>query len=216
MKRTGIVSVSKKTVIRKAAAAALCAVCLTAASPAFCLAGTAGQELSEVYMKESALPAFQYTGNKKELGVICDYLLKEIAPLYSEADVFIPAPVICGIRTKGSETLVFGNFMIFGYNLSGDTLECVCGGNMPACFHLVKDGDSYKVRELERAADGAGYNESIDRMTKGYKKIRKKMSVSNEKKEARVRRNWVRNYVRANNLAVTAFKDYGWDPVSIR
>ena len=69
---------------------------------------------------------------------------------------------------------------------------------------------------VEQAEDGAGFTDSIEKMTKGYKKIRKKMLVSNEKKEKQVRRNWIRNYVQANNLAVTAYKDYGWDPVSVR
>ena len=167
-------------------------------------------------LKESALPAFKYTGNKKELAVICEYLLEKKAPLYKDADVFIPAPVIFGIREKGGETLVFGNFWIFGYDLSGATLICESGGAMPACFHLAKDGDSYKVTKVEQAEDGAGFTDSIEKMTKGYKKIRKKMLVSNEKKEKQVRRNWIRNYVQANNLAVTAYKDYGWDPVSVR
>ena len=186
------------------------------AVPAVCQAGGARQDVSAAYRKESALPAFKYTGNKKELAVICEYLLEKKAPLYKDADVFIPAPVIFGIREKGGETLVFGNFWIFGYDLSGATLICESGGAMPACFHLAKDGDSYKVTKVEQAEDGAGFTDSIEKMTKGYKKIRKKMLVSNEKKEKQVRRNWIRNYVQANNLAVTAYKDYGWDPVSVR
>ena len=140
-------------------AAALCAVCLTAD-----------------------------TGNKKELAVICEYLLEKKAPLYKDADVFIPAPVIFGIREKGGETLVFGNFWIFGYDLSGATLICESGGAMPACFHLAKDGDSYKVTKVEQAEDGAGFTDSIEKMTKGYKKIRKKMLVSNEKMSDPVQR----------------------------
>lgn len=216
MKKTGTNRFTKRAFFKKMTAAALCAVCLTAAVPAVCQAGGARQDVSAAYRKESALPAFKYTGNKKELAVICEYLLEKKAPLYKDADVFIPAPVIFGIREKGGETLVFGNFWIFGYDLSGATLICESGGAMPACFHLAKDGDSYKVTKVEQAEDGAGFTDSIEKMTKGYKKIRKKMLVSNEKKEKQVRRNWIRNYVQANNLAVTAYKDYGWDPVSVR
>ena len=101
------------------------------------------------------LPEYKYTGSDPALGVICDYLAGDYASEYYEGNgVCIPAPVVFQETEKDGELLVFGNFWCDNYCKNGNTLISVSGGEMPACFHLVKSGDTYEIASIDQAEDG--------------------------------------------------------------
>ena len=43
-------------------------------------------------------------------------------------------------ESDSADVRVWGDFWVFNYNISGDTLKTVSGGDHPGLFHLVKTG----------------------------------------------------------------------------
>ena len=114
--------------------------------------------------------------------------------------------------TNPHEVLVAGDFWIDNYNINGDTLECVSGGNFPGVMHLAKDGESYIVSAFDMVEDGANFESSVKELFgDNYDAFMEVYSDSNARDE--LRRITVSDYVNLNGLDVTQYQDYGWDPV---
>ena len=78
---------------------------------------------------------------------ISAYVVDEFGPHYAQSDATIPVVNILTTKTtKQGETLAWGSFWVFNYELRGDTLFCVSGGNYPGVAHLKKsDKGGYVV-----------------------------------------------------------------------
>jgi dihydroneopterin aldolase len=59
-----------------------------------------------------------------------------------------------------NNVVVYGDFWINNYNIDGDTLSCVSGGDYPGVMHVSKDGDTYTVSSFDMVADGSGFEAS--------------------------------------------------------
>ena len=170
------------------------------------------KEVSEL----NKLPEYKYNGDDAAVGVICEYLAGEYAQenYITGKCVAIPAPTIYRQEQINGELLVFGYFWTDTYCKNGNTLISVSGGALPGCFHLVKDGDSYKISSVEFAEDGDQYDESIRKMTEGFPGLYEQYFAGDSIDE-KVRKEAINDYVLSNGLGIDYYKDYGWDPVAL-
>ena len=151
-------------------------------------------EVSEL----NTLPEYKYNGDDLAIGAICEYLAKEYSQENYTAGkrVAIPAPTI------------------YRQDKNGNTLISVSGGALPGCFHLVKDGDTYKIASIDAAEDGERYEESIKKMTEGFPGLYE-MYFAGDSIDEKVRKEAINDYVLSNGLGIDYYKDYGWDPVAL-
>ncbi len=163
------------------------------------------------------LPPYEYPGPEAFYTVLYRYLIDTFGPHYDQADVSIPCPVIVAEDESNREDIrVYGIFWLFNYDLNGDTLENTSGGSYPGVMHLksVDTGDGYEVVSMDVVEDGSGYTESAKKLFGEYYDAFSK-AVSDDQLREETRAQIIANYVAANDLAITAYQDYGWDPVSL-
>ncbi len=163
----------------------------------------------------SALPAYEYPGPELFYSEVYGYLVDELSKGYDPADVCIPCVQVISEDTVGDEIQVYGCFAIWNYDLNGDVLECVSGGAYPGLVHVKKLSDGgYEVTGMDVVADGSDFTPSAKKIFGDhYDEFTKVESDSDEREK--VRAQIVANYVAANDLGITAIKDYGWDPVTL-
>lgn len=176
--------------------------------------------------RSDILPTFSYTGEDNVLKAVCDYMMAsgEADDYYHrpDASVYIPAPVIYGIKHKDNDLIVFCNLHGYYYYKNGNTLECESGGEAPARLRLHPDADApgdYEVTEDLRTGDGSEYEKGIQEFCKDYPGMEKKyfsydQSATSERES--IRTTLIRMYVQNNDLDIKYYKDYGWDPVPIQ
>lgn len=171
---------------------------------------------------EEGLPDFVYTGEDEAVEAIWGYM-KEIADQWydvSEEKTCIPAFMIYGQSEKDNSLYVFGDFWVYVYYRNGNTLECNAGGAFPARFELKKNQEGgYDVAEVLQGEDGSGYERSIREFTEGFEGMYEmyfKDWESPENIREKTRTDYIRMYEEENHLGIRYYKDYGWDPVSIR
>lgn len=164
---------------------------------------------------ETELPPYEYPGPELFYSVLYSYLIDELSPYYSEADVCIPCPVIVHMDEEDNNDIkVYGNFWIFNYDLNGDILENTSGGSYPGCIHLKSTDKGYEVTSMEVVEDGSNYTESAKEIFGEYYDAFVETTSDSEQTES-IRAQIIANYVAANNLSITAYQDYGWDPVTL-
>ena len=155
---------------------------------------------------------YGYGGDDPVEAAVYKYLVEEISKDYSEAQVHIPTVSIVHVDyTPEDEILVYGDFWIDNYNIDGETLKCVSGGNHPGVMHLSKD---YLVTAFDQAADGEDFEASAKKLFgEHYEDFMKVYSDSEARNE--LRKITVSDYVNLNGLSVTQYQDEGWDPVEL-
>ena len=96
------------------------------------------------------LPVYQYAGNDAVKAALTDYVMSEFTPLEDDPDVTIPVVnVIAMDYSKDGETLVWGSFSVYNYELHGDTLVSISGGEYPGFARLKRTADGYEVDSFE-------------------------------------------------------------------
>ncbi len=164
---------------------------------------------------ETELPPYEYPGPELFYSVLYSYLIDELSPYYAAADVSIPCPIIVHVDEEDKDDIkVYGNFWIFNYDLNGDILENTSGGSYPGCIHLKSTDEGYEVTSMEVVEDGSNYTESAKEIFGEYYDAFVEATSDSEQTES-IRAQIIANYVAANNLSITAYQDYGWDPVTL-
>lgn len=151
--------------------------------------------------------------NREEQAVrqaISEYLVNEIGSQYAQGELCIPTLMM--VREEGDK--VWGDFWIFWYNVSGDTLKCVSGGNHSGLMTLSKKVGNYKVTAFEQTEDGAGNDKSAHEIFGKHYDIYQNMH-SNEAVREAVRKEQLQEYVKNYNLAVRYYQDFGWPAVEL-
>ena len=151
--------------------------------------------------------------NRKEQAVrqaISDYLVSNIGEQYKKGELCIPTLQMI----HEEEELFMGDFWVMWYNVAGDTLKCVSGGNHAGLMTLSKNGDRYTVTGFEQTVDGAGNVASAKRIFGSYFDIYENVHASEQVREA-VRKQQLGEYVKRNNLSVHYYQDYGWPAVEL-
>jgi len=146
---------------------------------------------------------------------IGDYLVSEIGSQYLQGDVCVPVLMLVATEDDGlKQTRVWGDFWVFNYNLVGDTLKTVSGGNHSGCLSIVKNGGNMQVTEFEQTEDGAGYEASAQRIFGKHYDIYQDMHSNEDVREA-VRCEQLQQYVQQHDMKVKYYQDYGWDAVEL-
>ena len=156
--------------------------------------------------------------NRKEQALrdaISDYLVKEIGVHYRQGELCIPTLMIVSAQETGAnQARVWGDFWIWWYNQSGDTLKTVSGGNHSGVMTIIKQNGALRVTSFEQTVDGAGNDASARRIFGSHYDIYQNMHSNQDVREA-VRCEQLGEYVKSHNLKINYYKDYGWDAVKL-
>ena len=144
-----------------------------------------------------------------------DYLVNEIGKNYAEGEVCIASPFVLSMDFGNMEDiLVWGDFRVFNYILSGDTLKTVSGGDHPGLMHLKQTKDGCEVTRFEVVSDGADYEESAMKIF-GDRYDDFCDIKCNENKREDIRRHFVSDYLKKHNMSATMIQDYGMPAVEL-
>ena len=144
-----------------------------------------------------------------------DYLVNEIGKNYAQSDVCIPyAYVISADEGNPDDILVWGDFWVFNYEISGDTLKTASGGNHPGLMHVKKTNDGYEVTGFDAVVDGSGNLESAKQIFGDKFDVYQEFSSAAEKREME-RLRFTADYVKKHDMSVTLLQDYGWPAVEL-
>lgn len=162
------------------------------------------------------LPDFVYEGDDEILSACCSFTVDELAKGYLEGDTIIPCPIIIAVDDSNPEDILcYGIFDLYTYDLKGDTLETVSGGVNPGCFHISKnESGKLEVVDFDFVESGSDYDESAKKVFGEYYEKFSEISADSKSTEE-IRKNFIKDYVTANNLPITKYKDYGWDAIDL-
>lgn len=156
--------------------------------------------------------------NRKEQALrdaISDYLIKEIGVQYRQGQFCIPTLMIVSAQETGTgQARVWGDFWIWWYNLEGDTLMTVSGGNHSGVMTVISQDGALKVTSFEQTVDGAGNDASARRIFGSHYDIYQNIHSNQDVREA-VRREQLDEFVKSHNLKINYYKDFGWDAVKL-
>lgn len=163
---------------------------------------------------EHKADCIQYIANNRKEQVrrnaIGDYLVKEIGSQYQQGDLCIPTLMMVAEEAES----VWGDFWVFWYNIAGDTLKCVSGGNHSGLMTIAMQEGKPVVTAFEQTVDGSGNVASAKRIFGSHYDIYQNMHSNQEVREA-VRKEQLREYVKRNNLPYKYYQDYGWPAVEL-
>ena len=146
---------------------------------------------------------------------ISDFLIKDIGSQYSKGDLCVPVLMIVAEEDCETEfAWVWGDFWVFNYQIVGDTLKTVSGGNHPGRLTISDDGDSLYVAGHEFVVDGAGNEASAKRIFGKHYDVYQNMHSNEDIREA-ARKEQLKEYVRQHNINVHYYQDFVWPAVEL-
>ena len=155
----------------------------------------------EGYDVEQVVPTY--------LAAIRRYLTSEIGLQYTEADYCVPLCQIVAVDESNAEDIrVWGDFWVYNYSLSGDTLQCVSGGNHPGLIHVRQTENGFEVTGFDRVEDGSNFKKSARRIF-GTKYKDFMVVQADDTKREQLRAEGLAEYVRNYNIPATYYQDYG-------
>lgn len=172
-----------------------------------------GIEKNETTANKDTQP--EMTANDSIIATVTQYLADSIGNQYSAAEICIPDIDIVNIDNNGGDEItVLGDFWVFNYNISGDTLKTVSGGNHPGMITLSRKDNQLSITSFEQVADGSGNLPSARRIFGKYFDQYSRNSANTERRE-QIRRRDILNYIKEHGLNVKMYQDYGWDPIRL-
>lgn len=156
--------------------------------------------------------------NRKEQAMreaMSNYLVKEKGELYLKGQLCIPTLLIVATEEKDStETLVWCDCWVDWYNVAGDTLKTVSGGNHSGCMTIHQQDGKPVVTAFEQTLDGAAFMPSAKRIFGDHYDIFQNMNSNQDVREA-ARKEQLQEYVRRRQLNIHYYQDFGHDAVSL-
>ena len=149
------------------------------------------------------------------VSAIESYLTDSVAPHYASAEISIPVAILISNNLDDSTDMsIWGDYWVFNYNLQGDTLMTISGGNHPGCFHIAQQGENFAVTKFDEAESGSGCTQSMQRIFDTDYETYLMMTeeegyLENHRKEA------IAKYAKRHGITVNFYQDYGWDAVKI-
>ena len=122
--------------------------------------------------------------------------------------------MIVAEEERDKETRVWCDCWIDWYNVAGDTLKTVSGGNHSGCMIVRQNNGKPVVTAFEQTEDGAGNESSAKRIFGKHYEVYHNMHSNQEVREA-VRKEQLQEYVRCHNLKIRYYQDYGWQAVEL-
>ena len=151
--------------------------------------------------------------NRKEQALrdaISDYLVSEIGVQYLQGELCIPTLMM----VAEEDSVVYGDFWIFWYKLSNDTLQTISGGNHAGCMTIAYHDGQPVVTVFEQTEDGAGNEASARRIFGSHYDIYQNMHSNADVREA-VRKEQLGEYILRHNIPARYYQDYGWPAVEL-
>ncbi len=134
---------------------------------------------------------------------ISDYLIREIGCQYLQGEICIPTLMM----VAEEDSVVYGDFWIMWYNLAGDTLKMVSGGNHSGKMTIAESNGTFVVTAFEQTLDGAANEPSAKRIFGEHYDIYHSMH-SNESVREAVWQEQLSEYIRRHNLSARYYQDY--------
>ena len=155
------------------------------------------------------LPVYQYAGYDAVKAALTEYVMSEFTPLEDDPDVTIPVVnVIAMDYSKDGETLVWGSFSVYNYELRGDTLVSISGGEYPGFARLKRTGDGYEVDSFEvigeKTKNTAAVKKALGKHYNTFKKIEGDVAL-----REKIRAKTIADYVHSHDLAITKYQATG-------
>ena len=139
-----------------------------------------------------------------------DYLVNTIGSTYAAAEICIPYSFVVNTdETNADDILVWGDFWVLNYNLSGDTLKTISGGNHPGLMHVKKNDNGYEVTSFDAVVDGAGNLESAKKIFGEHFDAYQAIGSDDTKRNEEILR-ITADYVKNHDIKATMVQDYGW------
>ena len=150
------------------------------------------------------------------LAAIDKYLTDGLGKGYTPGEVTLSySDYIAVDDTNPDDILVWGDFWVENFNVVGDTLLFVSGGNHPGKMHVRKDADGhFTTTAFDAVGDGSAYLPTAKAIF-GERFADFQEAYSDAEARKAVRHSAISDYVRKNDLAVNYYKDYGWPAVRI-
>lgn len=137
------------------------------------------------------------------------FLVDSIANRYGSGKINIPQVKIIDRQQNGDTVKVLGDFWVFNYDIAGDTLKCVSGGHHAGMLIVSNEGGAYRVTGFDPVTDGNTFEPSAKRIF-GDKYERFHAIYSDSDAREALRDSLTAAYVKAHNLPVKCYQDYGW------
>ncbi|MCR5595652.1 MAG: hypothetical protein K6G12_07380 [Lachnospiraceae bacterium] len=175
-----------------------------------------GSASTETSSFDGTLPAYTYKGSNPLAGAASEYMITEYSQYFETADVSIPViSIIDSDESDPEDIKVWGDFWIYNYDLEGDTLMTKSGGSFPGLMHIKKDADgNYSVYSMDVVEDGSSYNDSAKKIFGDNYDVFI-TATSDSEAHTDIRTDTIATYVDDNDLPITQYQDYGWDPVKL-
>lgn len=144
------------------------------------------------------------------------FFADSIGAQYAPGQVCITCPLIVDIDEQDkSDVKVWGSFWVFNYDVVGDTLKTVSGGNHPGLMHLREAGDgTCQVVAFDAVGDGSAFNPTAKRIFGERYEQFMKVNADDQLRDS-TRTRIIADYVAKHHLPVTMYQDYGWPPVQL-
>ena len=179
-----------------------------------------GKEVT--FDRAPALPAYVYSGSDELEGAVANALAASgLAEKFLSEPGYVMIPAVYQHKTEKTDDAhakVYGTFWIMNYVKRGTVLHCISGGEYPGILTLEKDGQGWKMTNLEEAGSGDDYAEDLKRFAGGDEALLEKYQEASDlmaPAQAEIRTRLIREYVESNGLNISAYQDYGWEPVPL-
>ena len=160
--------------------------------------------------------AVQMTLTDKYFQAIGRYFTDQVAPQYAPAELCITYHNYADVDDSNPDDIqVWGDFWVENYNIAGDTLLFVSGGNHAGKVHVKKDSaGNYLATGLDAVGDGSNYLPTAKAIF-GERFDDFQKANSDHVLREKIRKTAISGYVFKNKLNVKYYKDYGWPAVKI-
>lgn len=146
---------------------------------------------------------------------IDDYLVNQIGKDYSQGDVSVPCVYVVSMdESNPDDILVWGDFWVFNYELSGDTLKTVSGGSHPGLMHVKKTESGFEVTSFDAVADGADNLPTAKKIFGDKFEAFSALNSDQERREEK-RKQITADYVKKHNLSAKVLQDFGWPAMEL-
>ncbi len=144
------------------------------------------------------------------------YLAEKVGEHYLKGEYCFPSVAVVAEETceDTTQTRVWCDTWIFWYQISGDTLKTVSGGNHSGLMTLRQKGKNFTVTAFEETADGAGNEASAHRIFGPHYDVYHNIHSNSDVGEE-IRKEQLKEHIRQNGLTIRYYQDFGWDAIKL-
>lgn len=174
------------------------------------------EETTEIAYPTFPLPEYHYYGPEDwaDYGDSISQFLIENTFGESEADLQICVPTVVKVDDSNpGDVKVWGEYMVYAYQLVNTTLQGTSGGSYGGVAHIDATGESLLVTGIDFLEDGSDFDPSFKKLfdTKELQDAYLEACDNRDQYQAQA----LSYYINQNGLYITQYQQYGWPPVSI-